>query len=107
MKSDKARRLKYCSLDYLQQIASSDYCLNGVDYEPSEIDDLIYQKQSRLDQQRQREHDRAERELQRTASNIRELCRMIREQSHLFERSTLDLIVSELRPHVEVLRREI
>ena len=45
---------KFLSLEYLESIRDSDYCNKdaGIDYEPSEVDSLILQKQSKKDQEK-------------------------------------------------------
>lgn len=51
---------KYLSLEYLLQLQSQDYCNKdrGIDYEPSEVDALIWKKQAKLDQLAQKKMDK-------------------------------------------------
>ena len=52
-------KIKFMSLDLLQIIKANNYLgANGHDYEPSEIEDQIYLKQSRLDAKRLKQLER-------------------------------------------------
>ena len=44
---------KYCSLKFLLELKENYYCVldRGIDYEPSEVDDLIYQKQHKINRE--------------------------------------------------------
>lgn len=45
---------KFLSLKYLENIRQNDYCNRdkGIDYDPNEVDILIYQKQTKKDQEK-------------------------------------------------------